>query len=61
MLGTPMLVVGAALGHRLFQDYGIQTGADKLSEMVIGMVAGMMIAGILLIATLWLWTARLAR
>ena len=61
LLGTPILALGAAVGNAAFADLGIQSSADPLVNMTVGMAAGMMVGAGLMVGLLWSWNASMGR
>ncbi len=55
ILGTPILVVGAALGQYLMREFGVSFSHDKTVNMGIGMAAGMFASAIVIVGVLWSW------
>ena len=60
MLGAPILAFGAAVGNVVFADLGIQSSADPLVNLTVGMGAGMMVGAGLMLLILWGWSAKTA-
>lgn len=61
LLGTPMLVIGAALGHRASFELGLINVGDKLMNLVAGMSAGMLLGAAVAITIMWSWNAATAK
>lgn len=53
LLGTPVLLFGAALGQHAFREMGIALNGDKTVSMGIGMMIGLICSSIVLVLCLW--------
>lgn len=61
LIGSPILVLSAAIGNLLVAETGLVSAGDKLMNMVVGMTAGMMIGGFVVVAFLWGFNALVER
>lgn len=61
LLGTPFLVMGAAIGNVLLADAGVQLAADKGVNGAANMAIGMLAGGIVSVGLLWSWNAMMNR
>lgn len=61
LLGAPVLAFGAAVGNVVVSDLGVQTSADPLVNMTVGMAAGMMVGAAVVVLFLWSWNASTGR
>jgi drug/metabolite transporter superfamily protein YnfA len=55
LLGTPMLVFGAAVGQHTLKEFGIRLTSDKMVNTSFGMAIGMFIAAIMFVCLMWAW------
>lgn len=61
LLGSPILVLSAVIGNQVIADVGVISVNDKVMNMVVGMTAGMMLGGVLVVIVLWGYNAMLSR
>jgi hypothetical protein len=50
IIGTPILVFGAVVGHQLLKEQGIAVSSDKVVTMGIGFMIGLVTTAILLVS-----------
>lgn len=52
VLGSPVLMLGAAIGNQTFRELGIPLSSDKIVSMGIGFMIGLIVSSIFLVGTL---------
>jgi hypothetical protein len=50
MIGTPILMIGSALGHQLLKEQGISLSSDKVISMGVGFMIGLVATAVLLVS-----------
>ena len=53
LLGTPLLMMGAAIGQHVFRELAIPLSNDKTVAMGIGMMIGLVATSIVAVLILW--------
>lgn len=50
LVGTPILALGAAVGHQLLKEQGVALSSDKVVTMGIGFMIGLVTTAVLLVS-----------
>ncbi len=50
MIGTPILMIGSALGHQLLKEQGVSLSSDKVISMGVGFMIGLVATAVLLVS-----------